>query len=170
MSDRRCPVCGDEWHAGKPCEPVPLGRRFGFKVRVGCDVGFTGTRKGMSEAQKQAFTNAMRTLAPSHFRHGACVGADREAHDIVRALFPASICRITAHPSTMTGMTDDFCIRDADEVMQAKLPLERNRDIVSAAEYMIAAPESDAEVLRSGTWATIRATRLEKKPLIKLKR
>ena len=42
--------------------------------------------------------------------------------------------------------------------------LSRNKKIVEAATYMIAAPESE-ETLRSGTWSTIRYSIKLKKPL-----
>lgn len=141
-----------------------------MKLRQGCDVGFTGSREGMSERQKRDFENTMKTLAPSVFRHGACVGADREAHDIVRGLFPASVCAIAVYPSTNARMTDQFCIDDADELFPPRPALLRDKDIVDAAEYMVATPKTDHEILRSGTWATIRMTERAKKPLIKLKR
>jgi hypothetical protein len=37
-----------------------------------------------------------------------------------------------------------------------KDPLKRNRDIVDAAVMLIAVPKETTEVLRSGTWTTVR--------------
>jgi hypothetical protein len=50
-------------------------------------IGFTGTRKGMSQHQKEQFVLKMFELDPSEFRHGDCEGADAEAHDIIREFF-----------------------------------------------------------------------------------
>jgi hypothetical protein len=52
----------------------------------------------------------------------------------------------------------------------AKDNLTRNRDIVDTASMLIAAPEGNAERLRSGTWATVRYARKAKKKVIILSR
>lgn len=122
----------------------------------------------MSDQQKRNFKMAIKALRPKRFRHGACRGGDREAHDIVRALFPD--CIIAVHPSNIPEMWDEFCTEDADECFPAKPPLERNQDIVDLSHYIVAAPKTDEEQLRSGTWSTIRKTWKAEKPLIKLKR
>jgi predicted Rossmann fold nucleotide-binding protein DprA/Smf involved in DNA uptake len=45
--------------------------------------------------------------------------------------------------------------------------LERNKDIVSESDFLIAAPDSKKERLRSGTWATVRhARKLGKRVMI----
>lgn len=49
-------------------------------------------------------------------------------------------------------------------------PLARNRRIVAAVDVLIAAPETDREELRSGTWATIRYARAAGKPVVMLSR
>jgi len=47
-----------------------------------------------------------------------------------------------------------------------KEPLARNRDIVNMSDILIAAPGEKAEVLRSGTWATIRYARKMSRKLL----
>jgi hypothetical protein len=42
-------------------------------------------------------------------------------------------------------------------------PLERNKLIVARCDLLLATPETQQEVLRSGTWATIRAARRNSK-------
>ncbi len=44
-------------------------------------------------------------------------------------------------------------------VLESKPYLERNRDIVDASEVLIACPSTREEVMRSGTWATVRYAR-----------
>jgi predicted Rossmann fold nucleotide-binding protein DprA/Smf involved in DNA uptake len=45
--------------------------------------------------------------------------------------------------------------------------LERNHDIVDASEVLVAIPKETEEVLRSGTWATIRyAHKLRRRVMI----
>jgi hypothetical protein len=55
-------------------------------------------------------------------------------------------------------------------IMHQLRPLARNTCIVLNCEHLIAAPKEDSEVLRSGTWSTIRRARKEHKPLIILRR
>lgn len=59
-------------------------------------VGFTGTRKGMTNAQKNTLRHVLNRVCPSMFRHGDCVGADEEAHGVVRSLDPD--VKIIIHP------------------------------------------------------------------------
>lgn len=69
-------------------------------------VGFTGTREGMTPAQKsvvaETLTYAWAQLegwVPDEVHHGGCEGADWDFHEIVRAYLPQT--RIVVHPSTM---------------------------------------------------------------------
>ena len=53
-------------------------------------VGFTGTQIGMSPLQKKTFTKLIKFLLADNkitsFHHGDCVGADADAHNIVKQL------------------------------------------------------------------------------------
>lgn len=53
-----------------------------------------------------------------------------------------------------------FC--KGDVCNTAKPYLERNNDIVKNSDVLVACPASKTEVLRSGTWATIRKARKAK--------
>ena len=112
-------------------------------------VGFTGTRNGMSVSQRrqlQAVCYALRTMR--EFHHGDAIGADKQAAAFVAT---ARGVEVVPHPAG-----DD--------------PLARNRRIVEACDILIAAPETDREVVRSGTWATVRYARAAEKPVIHLSR
>lgn len=117
-------------------------------------MGFTGTRKGMTEWQKRRLRAWVREFRPDEFHHGDCVGADAQAHKIVRETLPE--CRIVIHPGDIPNMRANC---KGDMVFDALPPLHRNRLIVSATDEMIAAPESDQEQARGGTWFTIREAR-----------
>ena len=117
------------------------------------NIGFTGTRTGMSVAQE----NIVRALlfagrppqSASGFHHGDCIGADAEAHDLAKEIG----WFIVGHPpnkkQARAQCTCDVMLPEEDF-------LKRNRDIVDAVGLLIAAPDGLEEELRSGTWATIR--------------
>jgi hypothetical protein len=123
-------------------------------------IGFTGTQDGMTEKQRAALKRLLEQLDVSVFRHGDCVGADTEAHELVRAALPS--CRIYVHPPTDEKLRS-FCKGDLE--LKAKKYLDRNRDIVDGCELLIAASKTEKEVLRSGTWSTIRYARKQKVPI-----
>jgi len=123
-------------------------------------VGFTGTRSGMTVPQKRTlFDFLFSTRSVVSFHHGDCIGADREAHDIATKL---SI-RTIAHPPSNSSKRA-FCA--ADQVLSSKPYLQRNNDIVSSCDLLIACPKEHSEVVRSGTWSTIRKTENQNKDRI----
>jgi hypothetical protein len=128
-------------------------------------IGFTGTRHGMSQHQKEQFVLKMMELGCTEFHHGDCEGADAEAHDIVREFFPD--VRIEVYPPKSDYMRafrrGDFCHPTEDYIA-------RDRNIVNRTEYLIGAPLHDVEELRSGTWTTIRHARRTQRPLTILER
>lgn len=117
----------------------------------GTIIGFTGTKEGMSDLQKERFESLIRDLNPSEFHHGDCVGADAQAHDIVRKIAPA--CRIILHPPFNQTLRANC---RADVILFQNEYIKRNHNIVDACEELIATPRSTIEQTRSGTWATIR--------------
>lgn len=118
-------------------------------------VGFTGTRKGMTLGQvRQLVFLIDRTLAAmTEFHHGAAVGADDQA--AAEVMFRRFKVREVPH---------------RPEHHTSEALLARNREIVDAADLLIAAPESDKEELRSGTWATVRYARQKGIPVVMLSR
>jgi hypothetical protein len=117
-------------------------------------LGFTGTRTGMTDWQKRRLRQFLRHFRPDEFHHGDCVGADAQAHKLVRETLPD--CTIVIHPGDIPNLRAN-CKGD---ITLSVLPcLHRNTLIVSATDEMVAAPETDEEQQRSGTWATIRRAR-----------
>lgn len=117
-------------------------------------VGFTGTRLGMTRHQKEQFVLKMFELDPAEFHHGDCEGADAEAHDIVREFFPH--VWIVVYPPK-----SDYrrAFKVGDEMKEPEAYIPRDRKIVESTDFLIGAPKSNEEILRSGTWATIRHAR-----------
>jgi len=119
-------------------------------------VAFTGTRAGMSEAQLDQLESVLRWLRLAFadyagrvvLHEGEARGADLQAKALAERL---GGFRIAEHPAG----------RD---------PLARNRDMVDASSVLVAAPATDREAQRSGTWATVRYARRLCRPVIMLSR
>lgn len=115
-------------------------------------VGFTGTQKGMTDDQIVAFLYVVFDLKGiEEFHHGDCVGADEQAHHLIRAARPK--VKIVGHPP------DDpdhqaFC--DVDLSRDPRAYLQRNSRIVTQTQVLIATPGQQQEIVRSGTWSTVR--------------
>lgn len=115
--------------------------------------GFTGTRRGMTAAQKIALEDYL-SEGDGEFHHGDCVGADSEAHDIANSFGYA----IVIHPPR------DYKLRAWCEVPDHMMRPEdthfsRNRSIVHDTVALIAAPYEAEEQPRGGTWYTIKYAR-----------
>lgn len=117
-------------------------------------VGFTGTQQGMTVLQKVMFVGVLARLGPEEFHHGDCIGADADAHAIVRREWPK--CRIVIHPPDIDAKRA-WCT--GDFYCKIKSYIARNYDIVAVCEELVAAPKHRVEELRSGTWSTVRAAR-----------
>ena len=123
-------------------------------------VGFTGTRKGMTDEQTLVFTVWIMTMDPYEFHHGDCKGADEEAHNIVRVKI--NRCRMIGHPPD----NDKQRAKCKFEMNYLPAPyLERNRDIVDDVDHMVACPSTMKEKERGGTWYTIRYARKQGRKL-----
>jgi len=131
-------------------------------------VGFTGSRIGMSDfqlLQLRILLSSAESIREVH--HGGAKGGDAEFHFLVRRLRPD--LKIIIHPATDGGQ--DVLIDAAGSIyLNPKRSQLRNRDIVQSSEVLIAAPASDIEPIRSGTWATVRYARKTGKCAIILSR
>lgn len=125
------------------------------------NLGFTGTRAGMTPAQRFKVRSLTHRLNPKRVHHGACVGADAEFHEIVRELSSAIVLYPAFHIGHKYRAKCAGGIIDSRFVDRFPLPdpLQRNRIIVAESSALIAAPSTMSEVLRSGTWATVRYAR-----------
>lgn len=118
-------------------------------------VGFSGTQRGMTPAQKSRFVELV-AHRQMYFHHGDCVGSDAEADALVR-----EHCRglygVIMHPSNLVEKRA-FCKPryPHDVVLDPRDPLDRDEDIVRETACLVAASKTEGPVLRSGTWTTIR--------------
>jgi hypothetical protein len=139
-------------------------------VRVDVIIGFTGTRHGMTEAQKRA----VGAFLASSFeldsflmgRHGDCVGADAEFHDMVKALGDPAC--VTIHPPVDEALrafkAGDF--KGNDTLLPPKTHFARNRDIVDKSDFLLATPRDSSEQQFGGTWYTVNYARKKGKPVV----
>jgi len=130
-------------------------------------IGFSGSQEGMSDSQKVRFLSRYlflkRTLGGDiEFHQGQCIGADHEA--LLLAKSQGGVWTVSHPPTDQSKVHDVEC----DEVWPAKPYLERNHDIVDATDYLIFAPKTRHEQLRSGTWATYRYAKLMRKNILML--
>lgn len=114
-------------------------------------VGFTGTRLGMNQLQAEVFRNfIIECGAVDEFHHGDCIGADADAHEIINNLKIPIILHPPIDPKFRA-----YCKRAFDTRVKKEY-LARNRDIVDETNILVAVPEGFNELVRSGTWYTVR--------------
>jgi hypothetical protein len=113
-------------------------------------LGFTGTRSGMTDEQKNTFKQVLLALIPTHFHHGDCLGADADAHDIVKKVLPA--CQIIIHPPEKTELR---AYKEGHYIHETKGYLARNRDIVNDSDLLVGNPYQTEWSYTGGTWYTI---------------
>lgn len=136
-------------------------------------IGFTGTQEGMTVKQRLAFITALMAEvqlkldraanvgAPwFEFHHGDCIGADEEAHTIVRSIY-GTYAQIHIHPPEIQTKRAHL---KADVPYAPQDYLVRNKEIVICSEFIFAAPMQNQDVQRSGTWSTIRYAHKQKTP------
>ena len=120
--------------------------------------GTTGSRHGREKEIGYVFGRWLVHNGVTELHHGDCLGWDEEAFKIAAMLGIKTV----AHPC---DLREHRAYTQSTVVLPIKRPLVRNRAIVDAAEVVFAAPTSQTEVLRSGTWATIRYAREKGKPV-----
>lgn len=124
--------------------------------------GMTGTSRGMTEAQRRKAKLLFIRYELDTLRHGDCVGADEQCHNIAVRLGISIIVHPPKDPKLRA-----FCKTGDIKILKAKPYLDRNKDIVIGSKIVFAFPREMSEVLRSGTWATIRyAKKIGKKLII----
>jgi hypothetical protein len=129
-------------------------------------LGFTGTgsKPGMDAGQQLQFMNFLMDNGVTELHHGDCIWADAQADAIAKKLG----IHVVTHPPTDNkkraychgiGSNGKRHNHDNQTERWPKPYLVRNHDIVDETEQLFAAPKELAEVVRSGTWATIRYAR-----------
>ena len=121
-------------------------------------LGFTGTRLGMSELQRQEVWEFFRVYNQPHGEielalHGGCLGADADFHNICDEIgIPIQI-----YPGHSANDPKDLSMRADLSASVVHLPenyFARNRKIVKKCDHLLACPLSANG--RGGTWYTIK--------------
>lgn len=123
-------------------------------------VGMTGNRTGISDSAQMKLFEFLDANKVIEVHHGDCIGADAVFHDICvdRKIM------VVIHPPDVDELR---AFRTGDISLPPKKYLARNHNIVKKTDVLIAFPSVKKEVLRSGTWSTIRyAKKINKKVLI----
>jgi len=125
------------------------------------NIGFTGTSKGANPLQKKTLCRFLDTFIEEigcEFHHGDCVGADAYAAEVAfkKGFF------VVCHPPS-NDRKRAFAM--SNEILPPLSYMVRNQAIVDAADILVAIPKEKDEILRSGTWATIRRARKKKIPI-----
>lgn len=124
---------------------------------AGKAIGFTGTSEPITGKQLASLLELALTLKKEGYdslHHGDCINADATAHEV----FYLAGYKVIVHPPT-DNKKRAFC-KDKYATILPPLPyMDRNQKIVDQADIMIGMPKDMKEVLRSGTWATIRRAR-----------
>lgn len=126
-------------------------------IPIETNIGFTGTRNGMTEYQLHTFHDLLIPYS-GWFHHGDCIGADVQAHDIA----VSQGFNICIHPPLQDTLRAYCC---SSHIAIPLNYLARNHEIVNAANLLIAAPNSEKDT-RSGTWSTIRYASKRNKRII----
>lgn len=116
-------------------------------------IGFTGTREGMTDEQRQSLENLFRN-APGNsvLHHGDCIGSDEQAAKQADGFKIATVC----HPPKSNKLR---AFHDSAFTREPLPYLKRDDAIVNESEVLIAAPCGFVEEVRSGTWYTVRRAR-----------
>jgi hypothetical protein len=116
----------------------------------------------MTQEQKESFTLLISSFDFDEFHHGLCIGADTEAHEIVRSLKPDVM--IVGHPPTNKSKMSKLIV---DERRKPYGYLQRNSNIIHGTRRMLAVPRGNEipDLSRSGTEWTCRKAIEAHKPL-----
>lgn len=126
-------------------------------------VGITGPRNGPNNNQYNWLRHIIDSLPSSchYFHHGDCFGVDEQGATFAKS----AEFTIVAHPPLNTKYQQPNKSLN-DTVLPPKDYLVRNHDIVNTVDLMLALPNTYNEVLRSGTWATMRYAKNTKRDMI----
>jgi hypothetical protein len=126
-------------------------------------LGVSGTRNPLSLAQYDQMVSFIRSWRTQYdeLHHGCCIGAD-ESIALTASLRDYFII---GHPPINEQFLSSIAVALSNKLMPAQEYLDRNHNIVDATAMLLALPISRDQILRSGTWSTIRYARTKNRPI-----
>lgn len=130
-------------------------------------LGFTGTRRGMTLAQKQAVMDLLvNTIKPDEVLHGDCVGADDQFANMCDNLVDRP--HIVCHPGkSAIGKHNHLRANNNkhDEIHDVDTYIARNRNIVDAFDLLLVVPSTETVRYTGGAWYTYGVAIKQGRPL-----
>jgi hypothetical protein len=116
----------------------------------------------MTEAQRKAVGLWLmeHETGIRQLHHGACMGADVDFHNV--CIDMEMIQLIHVHPSDDRFTNRLRQLKQIERVAMIwpeEAPLQRDLTMVQYSDVLLATPLQDDEIVRSGTWATVRRAR-----------
>ena len=123
--------------------------------------GFTGNQDGMSVKQARVFRDLMAIAfrPKTKFRHGDCIGSDARAHRIAKKQGYTIYIHPPKNPVKRAWCKGHIILQEDDYI-------RRNHSIVDQSYVLFACPAEFEEKVFSGTWATIRYARSQKRRIV----
>lgn len=115
-------------------------------------LGFTGSRETTHPRMKEILEFFIVNYNVTTVHHGDCIGCDKFFHDTAVSLG----LKVVIHPPS-DNKHRAFC--SGNETRQEIDYIKRNKNIVNETDMLLGCPTTNKEVLRSGTWATLRYAR-----------
>lgn len=120
-------------------------------------IGFTGTRNGMTQQQRNLIITLIKVarMKAKHLvvgLHGDCVGADADFDELCKKAGIETWSRPCNYPN-MRAYTK------SKQIAEVTNPMARNREIVKQCSVLLACPPTEEELEKGGTWKTIRMGR-----------
>jgi hypothetical protein len=126
-------------------------------------IGFTGTRNGCTEKQKEVIRNLFWDYSSLEVHQGDCIGADSDFYEIACGYINPE--NFVNHPPIKDDVRA-FNFREGNMEREKKSYFARNRDIVDETDLLIACPPTMQELSDGGTWYTINYARKKNKPIV----
>jgi hypothetical protein len=127
-------------------------------------LGVTGTRTNVMKVQVRGLWAEYKAAGEFRLIHGGAIGGDEIADSVARLYNLLSVdiypCEPKRYEYWQRKIKDDITT-----IHEVRLPLVRNRIIARDCDRLLALPREMQETLRSGTWATVRYARQNKKPI-----
>lgn len=123
-------------------------------------LGFTGSR---NKPNNNVYENLQKFIIENKNKiieahHGDCIGSDKIFDNEIKKYGIKTII----HPPNINNYRS-FC--SYDEIKSPMSFLKRNKNIVDSSNILIALPPTDHEIIRSGSWQTIRYARKKNKKI-----